>query len=89
MISKKLTIINKLGLHARASMKLVNLACRYQSEITMKFNNSEINVKSIMNLMSCGASCGSQVEFLIEGDDQNEAMAAIDALINDRFGEQE
>lgn len=89
MISKKITLINKLGLHARAAMKLVNIASRYQSEVILKYGNREVNAKSIMNIMALGASCGAEIELIITGADETEAMAAIVKLINNRFGEAE
>ena len=89
MLSQKVTLINKLGLHARASMKLVSLAERYSSEILIKFNNREINAKSIMNMMVLAAANGSELTLNINGSDENEALKAILDLINNRFGEDE
>ncbi|OGO92038.1 MAG: phosphocarrier protein HPr, partial [Coxiella sp. RIFCSPHIGHO2_12_FULL_44_14] len=68
MQQKRLIIINKLGLHARAAMKLVHLASRYQSEILMRYNHREVNAKSIMNVMILAASQGAEIEFSISGD---------------------
>lgn len=81
------TIINKLGLHARASAKLTQLAARFQSEIWMTRNGRRINAKSIMGVMMLAAGVGSTVDLEIEGPDEEEAMEAITALIADRFGE--
>lgn len=89
MPQKKIKIINKLGLHARASMKLVNLASRFQSEITISYQQRDINAKSIMSLMATGASCGHEILIKTSGDDQDAAIKAIEALFNDRFGEGE
>ena len=89
MPEKKIKIINKLGLHARAAMKLVNLAGRFQSEIILIYQQREINAKSIMNIMAIGASCGHEVIVKTLGDDQDNALAAIEKLFNDRFGESE
>ncbi len=89
MIRKKTIIQNKLGLHARASMKLINVAERYQSEISIKYGNTEVNAKSIMNVMALAVSKGSEIEFIIDGPDEKEAMEAVIKLINDRFGEGE
>lgn len=85
----RLKIINKLGLHARAAVKLVNTASRYQSEILLLYNNREINAKSVMNLMIIGAPKGAEIELLVTGDDEVEALKAVTHLINDKFGEGE
>ena len=89
MLSKKITIINKLGLHARAAMKLVTIAGKYQSKILLHFKNREINAKSIMNLMVIGATKGSELHITTEGLDENEAMHAVCELIDNKFGENE
>ncbi len=88
MQRKKIDIINQLGLHARAAMKLVNTASRYQSETLIRYNKREINAKSIMNVMVLAAGQGSTIELIITGDDEQEALQAIETLINDRFGEE-
>lgn len=89
MQSQRLTIINKLGLHARAAVKLVNTASRYASEIMIRFNNREIDAKSVMNVMVLGAGQGSNIELVINGEDEEQALKALVELINDRFGEDE
>lgn len=89
MISKKLKIINKLGVHARAAMKLSNVAARFQSDIIIRYNDREVNAKSIMNVMVLAASHGAEIELRIAGDDENEACQAIEKLIQERFGESE
>jgi len=89
MINKKIQIVNKLGLHARAAMKLVNLASRYQSKILISYNNREVDAKSVMNVMVLAAGCGTTIELIVSGDDEKEAMDAIEKLINDKFGESE
>lgn len=89
MIEKEIEIINKLGLHARASSKLVQLANRYKSKITIKFNNSEVNAKSLLGLLTLAASKGSKIIVTAEGDDEEKAINAIEKLINNKFGEKE
>jgi phosphocarrier protein HPr len=89
MLRQKITIINKLGLHARASMQLINLAGRFQSNILINYNDREVNAKSIMNVMAIAASQGSEIELIIDGEDEQNAMHEIVALINNRFGEAE
>ena len=89
MQKKTLRLINKLGLHARAAMKLSELAARFQSTIIIRHKKHEINAKSILNVMALAASCGSDLEVSITGDDEIDAMKKITDLINDRFGESE
>jgi phosphocarrier protein HPr len=89
MLAKKMTLINKLGLHARAAMKLSELATRFQSTILIRHKNHEINAKSILNVMALAASYGTELELLIEGEDEAYAMKRLSQLIQDRFGEDE
>ena len=87
MIKTSITISNKLGLHARASAKLTKLAGSFQSEVSMSRNDRRVNAKSIMGVMMLAAGIGSVVEIEIDGPDEQAAMDAIIALINDKFGE--
>ena len=87
MQRREVEIINKLGLHARASAKLTQLAARYQSDVQMSRNARKVNAKSIMGVMMLAAGKGSKVVIEIEGPDESEAMDAIVALIGDYFGE--
>jgi phosphocarrier protein HPr len=80
-------ISNKLGLHARASAKLTKLAGGFSCELHMSRNGRRINAKSIMGVMMLAAGMGSEVEIEADGDDEEQALAAIVALIDDRFGE--
>ena len=89
MITKTTTIINKLGLHARATAKLVKLASSFTSEIQLKRNQRTVNGKSIMAVMLLAASKGTEINLIIEGEDELKAMDAILQLINDKFGEGE
>ena len=84
---REVEIINKLGLHARASAKLTQLAAKYQSEVSMSRNNRKVNAKSIMGVMMLAAGKGAKVTLETAGPDENEAMEALVALINDYFGE--
>jgi phosphocarrier protein len=85
----EIEIINKLGLHARASAKLSQLAAQFPCEILLSRNGRQINAKSIMGVMMLAAGIGSTVTLETVGDQAEEAMAALTALINDRFGEGE
>ena len=87
MIRNTATINNKLGLHARASAKLTKLAGRFQCEVHMSRNGRRINAKSIMGVMMLAAGLGTEVELETDGADEQVAMDALLALINDKFGE--
>ncbi|MES2932255.1 MAG: HPr family phosphocarrier protein [Pseudomonadota bacterium] len=89
MIQQELEIVNKLGLHARASAKLTQLAAKYSSDVWLTRNSRRINAKSIMGVMMLAAGMGAKVTLEAEGDDEKECVAAITALINDKFGEGE
>ena len=89
MIKKELEIINKLGVHARASAKLTQLASKFKSEVWMSYNNQSVNSKSIMGVMMLAAGKGSVVLLEAEGVDEVECLQALEALVNDRFGELE
>lgn len=88
-ISKKMTIINKLGLHARASAKFVNVANRFNCEIEVSRGNKQVNGKSIMGVMMLAASRGTEIEVSVSGDNPEEALLAIETLVNNRFDESE
>ena len=87
MIKTSITISNKLGLHARASAKLTKLAGSFQSDVFMSRNDRRVNAKSIMGVMMLAAGIGSIVELEVVGTDEQAAMDALTALINDKFGE--
>jgi phosphocarrier protein len=87
MIKQAATISNKLGLHARASAKLTKLAGGFACDVHMSRNGRRVNAKSIMGVMMLAAGVGSEIEIETEGVDEQAAMAAIVALIDDKFGE--
>jgi phosphocarrier protein HPr len=89
MPKQEIEITNKLGLHARASAKLTQLAGSFPCEIWMERNNRRINAKSIMGVMMLAAGKGSKVVVDTEGERADEAMAALIALISGKFGEGE
>ena len=89
MIRTSITISNRLGLHARASAKLTKLATGFKSEVFMSRNGRKVNAKSIMGVMMLAAGMGAEVEIETDGEDEQAAMDAICALINDKFGEGE
>ena len=89
MNKTSVTISNKLGLHARASAKLTKLAGSYPCEVWMSRGDRRVNAKSIMGVMMLAAGLGVEVTLETEGDKEAEAMAALLALIADKFGEGE
>ncbi|MGB3621008.1 HPr family phosphocarrier protein [Ketobacter sp. MCCC 1A13808] len=88
-LEKKITIINKLGLHARAASKLVATASRYESRITLNRNGQEADAKSIMSVLMLAASKGSELKVQVSGKDAEDALSDIESLINNRFDEAE
>ena len=89
MQEKTVTIINKLGLHARAAAKFVTTASSYSSNVDISRDGQRVNGKSIMGVMMLAASRGTEVIIMTQGDDEAEAAESLVALIEDRFGEQE
>lgn len=88
MLQQTATIVNKLGLHARAAAKFVTLASLFDSDINVKRNNKNVNGKSIMGIMMLAAAKGSEIEIIIEGTDEKQAMQSLLELIENRFGEE-
>ncbi len=89
MLRRDIEIINKLGLHARASAKLTQLATSFKSEVNLERNGRRVNAKSIMGVMMLAAGKGSTIAVETEGEDESAAMEGVVALINDKFGEGE
>ncbi len=89
MIKKEIEIINKLGLHARASAKITQLATQFTCDVNLLRNGRKVNAKSIMGVMMLAASKGSKIEIETSGADEQAAQDALIALINNKFGEGE
>jgi phosphocarrier protein HPr len=89
MISTNTTIVNKLGLHARASAKFTKLAGSFPCEVWMARGERRVNAKSIMGVMMLAAGIGSEITLETNGEREQEAMDALLALISDKFGEGE
>jgi len=87
MIKTRISISNKLGLHARASAKLTKLAGSFKSDVHLSRNERRVNAKSIMGVMMLAAGLGAEIEIDAEGADEQAATDALVALINDKFGE--
>jgi len=89
VLQQDVEIINKLGLHARASAKLSQTANQFKSDVNLVRNGNKVNAKSIMGVMMLAAAKGSSIGIEIDGADESEAMLALLALIQDKFGEGE
>ena len=87
MQRREVEIVNNLGLHARASAKLTQLAAKYPCEVSMSRNGRKVNAKSIMGVMMLAANKGSKVVLETDGDGEETAIDALVALIADKFGE--
>ena len=89
MKEQQVTVSNKLGLHARAAAKVVHTASRFSSSVTIASEDEEVNAKSILGLLTLAASKGSTLTVRAEGEDEEEAVAALVRLFQERFGEAE
>jgi len=89
MRCEKVYIVNKLGLHARASAKFVSLASEFTAEISLSRNGQQVNGKSIMGIMMLAAAKGSELELCAAGTDEDQAIDKLSGLINSCFGEDE
>lgn len=87
MQTEEFTIINKLGLHARASALFVKTASQFSSEVKVRRDEIEVNGKSIMGIMMLAAAKGTIIQVTVEGEDEERAMAVLGELIRDGFGE--
>jgi len=89
MLTENVEIVNVLGLHARASAKLTQLASQFESEVWLTRDQKRVNAKSIMGVMMLAASKGTVLELEVSGPDESDAMNAIKSLVADKFGEGE
>lgn len=89
MLQRKITVKNKLGLHARAAVKFVNLANRFRSLVKVEKDGNEIDGKSILGILTLAAVKGSQITLKVSGIDEDKALKALVALINNKFHEKE
>ena len=89
MATRRVELVNRLGLHARAAAKLVHVASRFRCNVTVRHNDEEVNGKSILGLLLLAAPCGSQLDLIADGDDEAEALDALEELIREKFGEGE
>ena len=89
MIEREVIIANKLGLHARAAAKLVSTASGFGASVELKRDTQQVNGKSIMGVMMLAASKGTRLILAVDGEDEEQAMQALETLIAERFGESE
>ena len=87
MTSKTLTITNAQGFHMRPAGAFAAAMAKFNSNVTIKFNGSDVNGKSLMNIIAAGIKCGSTIEIVCEGDDENAAVDSAVALVESGFGE--
>lgn len=87
MIHQQLTIQNKLGLHTRAAAKLVDTAKKYASRIEIIFRDRVVDCKSIMGVITLGAQKDNVIDVMVTGEDEEQAVEAINKLVNNKFGE--
>lgn len=87
MITKTLTVQNKLGIHARPAAQFVRVASRFQSDVTVEKDDESVDGKSIMGLMMLAVGWGAEIKVTADGPDEAETLAALEELINGKFGE--
>ena len=89
LVSGRLIVLNKLGLHARAAAKVVKTASNFESDIFLGNDDREVSAKSIMGVMMLAATQGVTLEVRVDGEDEKDALVAIERIFNERFGEEE
>jgi phosphocarrier protein HPr len=89
MVQRTAELVNRLGLHARAAAKFVHVSGRFTADIVVRFEDEEVNGKSILGLLLLAAPCGSRLTITATGNDEAEALTALEELIRERFGEVE
>ncbi|MBR5522491.1 MAG: HPr family phosphocarrier protein [Akkermansia sp.] len=87
MMTKTLTVLNKLGIHARPAAQFVRVASRFQADVTVEKDDESVDGKSIMGLMMLAVGCGAQIKVTTDGEDEAETMAALEELVANKFGE--
>jgi phosphocarrier protein HPr len=87
MTSQAVTVVNQLGMHARAAAKFVHLATRYEAKVKVARDRREMDGKSIMGILLLAAACGSTITISAEGTDERDAVSALVALVESGFGE--
>lgn len=88
MNSKKIVVVNELGVHMRPAGKIVRAASSFKSDIVFRKNGQEVNAKSVLGVLSLAAAQGSEIEVIADGEDEEEALEAIEKLFANRFDEE-
>jgi phosphocarrier protein len=88
MPTRTVTIVNELGLHARAAAEFTRLASQFEASVFVSRDGTEVNGKSIMGVLMLAAHCGSRIDIRAEGPDAEKALDALEALVENRFGEE-
>lgn len=88
MVSKKLTVVNSQGFHMRPAMAFANAMTKYPCNVTIKTGNATINAKSLMNIIAACIKCGTEIEIICDGEQEQEALNEAVAMIESRFDEQ-
>lgn len=89
MLTKSMTITNRLGMHARAAATFVKAASNFKAEVYVEKNGRKADGKSIMDLMTLAAAQGTQIQVMAHGEDEAEALRVVEELVSNRFGEEE
>lgn len=87
MITKKITVLNKLGIHARPAAQFVRIASRFQADVTVEKDDERVDGKSIMGLMMLAVGCGAEITVTADGPDEAETLEALEDLVAKKFGE--
>lgn len=87
MVSKKLTLVNAQGFHMRPASMFSAAMSKYSSNITIKYKDGDYNAKSLLNIIAACIRCGSEIELICDGEDENEALAKAEQLIESGLGE--
>lgn len=87
MITKKITVLNKLGIHARPAAQFVRIASRFRADVTVEKDDERVDGKSIMGLMMLAVGCGAEITVSADGPDEAETLAALEELVANKFGE--
>lgn len=87
MVSKTITVKNEQGFHMRPAMEFVNTITKYPCDVKIKTKDKEIDGRSVMNLIAAGIRCGTQIEVICNGENEQQALEAATRLIDDGFGE--
>jgi phosphocarrier protein len=89
MVKQKVTVMNRTGLHLKPSGILCNEAIKYKSTVNFQFRTVNVNAKSVLGVLAACVKCGDEIEFICEGPDEEEALAAMVSVVESKFGEKD